>query len=353
VCDAGSIAKPDGYVLSTRALARRSAACLAVLCGSLLLGSRPASGATPYVDGVSDQSLPYWDHSFTRAPFASYFDSTWVAPPAGRIRLARYVVQYDVLALESEHPHREAFRAWLQDVRDMGLTPEIAPTVFTGVRPSSVEYRTQLERVLAFADGIDHVAYVEPWNEPNNQGGFRQTGEAIGPAHYADAAHSVCESFGCAVIAGNFEDTPGVAEYAARYAEGLTWRPALWGVHPYGAVKSHDAANLEGLKRALEQEGLPAAELWFTEVAADYCIHGEVRGETQQAGDVSYLLDVLIPAFRPAHVFYYGFMNRDDEPVPCSKEPDTELYDPDGAPRRAAAVLAEAPQLTALSLDPL
>lgn len=299
------------------------------------------------MDGISDQNLPYWDHSFTDSEFAARFRRTWVAGPAGHIRLARYFLDYHVLTLAS----RGSFEAWLRDVREAGLTPDIALTSFAHppVHPSPAQYRAALEAILAVADTIDHVDYVEAWNEPNNQGGFPRASEAITPARYADEAGSVCAAEDCQVIAGDFEDTPQAARYEHAYAKGLTWKPALWGVHPYYALEEHDDANLLRLLEQLDREGFAGAEPWFTEAGAYYCLHGRRRGGAAQAADASYLLNELIPAVEPAHVFYFEFMYKDDEPVPCSQSDDTELYGPDGVARPAAAVLADPPGAGALA----
>jgi hypothetical protein len=252
-----------------------------------------------------------------------------------------------VLDVQADLPQLEAFERWLRGVSELGLTPEIAPTSYskTPEKPGPREYRNELERLMQFADAITHVAYVEPWNEPNAQGGFTLTTEAIRPAQYADAAHSVCEDDGCTVIAGNFEDDATVAGYLREYKRGLSWTPLYWGVHPYHAVMStstgaHNAGNLEQFERELATEHYSNAELWYTEVGAYYCIAGEVR--TRQANDAAQLVNTLIPAKRPAHVFYYGFMYKNHETAPCNNEPghnDTELYTATGEARPAASMV--------------
>ena len=47
--------------------------CVAVLAVGLLAGSATARAATRYVDGISDQSLPVWDGSFSDSSFARFF----------------------------------------------------------------------------------------------------------------------------------------------------------------------------------------------------------------------------------------------------------------------------------------
>lgn len=329
-------------------LTRLSCAALAVIAiAAPSLGAPGARAASAYVDGVSDQNLPFWDHSFSSSPFAASFRSSWVGGDAGHIRLARYFLDYHVLSMSS----RASFEAWLSDVREAGLTPDIALTTFShpAVHPSPARYQEALAEILALADSIDHVAYVEAWNEPNNQGGFPRPAEAITPARYANEADTVCAADDCQVIAGDLEDNPQAARYQHAYVQGLTWKPALWGVHPYHAIRDHSDVKLLALERQLAAEGLPNAEPWFTEAGAYFCLQGKRVGAAAQAADAAYLADDLIPAVNPAHVFYYEFMYKNDEPLRCAESDDTELYGPGGAPRPAAAAIANVPGAGALA----
>lgn len=322
-----------------------------VLALCLLHGAPAARAGTPYVDGISDQSLPTWDEPSSASSFASVFDATW----AGQITLARYVLQWNAMAQASDGPsadgdYREQFEAWLGDVRSLGLAPVLALTSYTGVHPGAAgEYRAQLEAILDRAAGVgEPIAYVEAWNEPNGQGeeGAAKAGEI------ADWANSVCELLGCRVIAGDLEDAPSVTTYERAYIAALDFAPAIWGVHPYRAVKAHDGATVLRFERALPDHGA-GAQLWFTEVGAYYCAHGQVLGEARQAGDASYLANTLIPEIAPAHVFYYGFMAARGSEVPCTTGggDDTELYRADGQPRAAASVLLSAAADRPLLLD--
>jgi|SRR5271155_3249192 len=77
--------------------ARRLAGAVALVCALLLVVLHsPASAATEYVDGISDQSLPNWDSGFASSYFAGFFGNTWIS--GGHIRLARYVVQWNVIS---------------------------------------------------------------------------------------------------------------------------------------------------------------------------------------------------------------------------------------------------------------
>jgi hypothetical protein len=313
--------------------------CIAVLTLSALTGVSTARAGTAYVDGISDQSLPAWDGSFTSSSFASFFRATW----AGQISLARYVLQWNAMTEASlgPNPHgdyRERFEAWLGDVRSLGLTPVVALTSYDHEYPSSrPEYQHELEALLDEASDSGYpVSYVEAWNEPNNQGN-----ETAGKAgEISDWANAVCEHDGCQVIAGDLEDNAMLPTYEQQYLAALTFVPEIWGIHPYQSVKAHSDASILRFVQALPNQGA-GAQIWFTEVAAYYCAHRQVRGEAQQASDASYLVNELIPAIAPAHVFYYGFMAGNGAEVPCASGSgyDTELYRASHQARSAAGVI--------------
>jgi hypothetical protein len=315
--------------------------CIALLALSIV-GASAARAGTAYVDGIADQSLPAWDGSFTSSSFASFFRANWV----GQIALARYALQWDAMTEVSHGPephgdYRERFEAWLGDVRSLGLEPVVALTSYNHEYPSSsTEYQPQLKTLLDGAsDSGDPIGYIEAWNEPNNQGD-----EAAGQAgEIADWANAICEHDGCQVIAGDFEDNATLATYEQEYLATLTFVPEIWGIHPYQSVKAHSDASILRFAQSLPNQGA-GAQIWFTEVGAYYCAHGQVRGEAQQASDASYLVNSLIPAIAPTHVFYYGFMAGNGAEVPCSAGSgyDTELYRASHAARSAAGVIFSA-----------
>jgi hypothetical protein len=322
--------RPPLYLLAV-ALALALSPCLAA-----------ASAPTQYVDGISDQSLPTWDSSFASSSFASFFRSVWV----GQITLARYVLQWNAMSEASttaspNGDYRERFEAWLQDVRSLGLTPVVALTSYTNVYPSSEgEYQQALEALLDDAAGEhDPLGYVEAWNEPNDQGAQA----AAKAGEIANWANASCERRNCQVIAGDFQDSPSALDYELQYIRALTFTPSIWGLHPYRAVNTHRDTALLQMVHALPAHGA-GAQLWFTEVGAYYCAHGRVLGEAAQASDASYLLDVLIPALAPAHIFYYGFMAGESAEVPCvgASGYDSELYRASHQPRGAAGVILAA-----------
>jgi hypothetical protein len=331
----------------TQALRARTslARCVALLVVCLVLVPAAARASTSYVDGISDQSLPVWNGSFPDSSFASFFRASWV----GQITLARYVVQWNAMAeagagANANGDYRERFEAWLKDVRALGLTPVLALTSYTSVYPTSArEYQVGLEGLLAAADraGVS-VSFLEAWNEPNNQGNE----PAAKAGEIADWAESVCGQRDCQVIAGDFEDAPSLPSYEHTYLAALSFSPRIWGIHPYQSVKAHSDAAVLRFEQALPDGGA-GAQIWITEIGAYYCTHGQVLGEAPQAANASYLVNHLIPAIAPTHVFYYGFMAGADTEVPCpaGRASDSELYRASGEPRAAAGVVFAGPDL--------
>ena len=203
-----------------------------MLTGTPARAQTPVTTApTPYVDGVSDQSLPAWDGGFSGSYFARLFSSVWVH--GGHIRLARYVVQWDVMrepsgGANAQGDYRERLEAWLEDVASLGLIPDLALTSYDGIYPQSAgEYVASLKPLLERARALGRpLSYVEAWNEPNNQGAL----PAVRAAQLTNAAQALCEGAdGCRVVAGDLEDSPEVAGYEREYESGLDFSPAIWG----------------------------------------------------------------------------------------------------------------------------
>jgi hypothetical protein len=310
---------------------------------SLVGGGLQPAGA-PYVDGISDQSLPYWDGSFAAGRFAGFFHDTWVTGLSAHISLARYVVQWNVISGEDAHPDYLAqLEAWYSDVLAIGLTPDLSLASYDGALPGSgAEYRAALQALL---DRFPATAYVEAWDEPNRARGL----PAATAARYTLAAQGLCRAHGCAVIAGNLLDTASIVAYERSYERALApERLTDWGIHPYLAVKTHDAATVRDFRSNLPDAGA-GERIWFTEVGAYRCEGGarpELRGERAQARDAAWLVNRLLPELQPAHVFYYEFLFRDRRPPPCDRsDSDTALYAPAtghdslDAPRAAASYI--------------
>lgn len=320
--------------------------CLLVLGMGLAILPAAARADVPAVDGISDQSLPTWDAGFVGSSFAQAFDSDWVA--GARLRYARYVVQWNAMS-NGYSAERSLFESWLDDVARIGLTPVLALTSYDDHYPRSVpEYLAGLAGLLSWAQQAGHpIAYIEPWNEPNNQG--HRTPAAA--ARLANAAHMACEAgYGCTVVAGDFEDAPGLARYERAYERDLGFEPTIWGVHPYRSVEDMNEGPYLNFARNLPRQGA-GAQIWFTEIAARRCTDYDgtlnEHGEAGQVRRAQWLVNTLMRNRAPAHVFYYGFLLGGYRQPSCAQErEDGALYAPSGEPpkvedrpRAAASVI--------------
>jgi hypothetical protein len=286
------------------------------------------------VDGISDQSLPAWDGDFHESYFAGMFDDTWVHGPGAHISFARYVVQWNV-ASGGYSRYLEEFEAWLGDVASIGLKPEIALTSYDGLLPGSPgEYQTGLMRILDRASVLGvPIRWLEAWNEPNGQGNV----SARSAAGFTNAASATCGGgSGCTVIAGDFEDSPGVAAYEREYIANLHPVPSDWGVHPYYSVEEESEAPFENVREHLPNGG-EGDRIWLTEVAARRCSDFAGRlvenGDAGQASRASWLVRGLMRDVKPEHVFYYEVLLREHREPSCRAEgSDSALFLPSGDP---------------------
>jgi hypothetical protein len=318
------------------------AAVLATVLVLGLIALTPSTGAlTPtkgaarsYVDGISDQSLPEWDGDFDESWFAGLFDDTWAHGARAHVDFARYVVQWNVMSGDYPRYLRE-WEAWIEDVASIGLKPEIALTSYDGVLPGTQsEYRAELVEILGRARALgEPIGWVEAWNEPNGQGNE----PARDAAAFTNAASSVCEEeYECTVIAGDFEDSPGVAAYEQEYIANLDPVPANWGVHPYYSVGEESEAPFETVREHLPNAGA-GARIWFTEVAARKCtdFDGDLveNGEAGQARQADWLVNTLMRNAKPVHVFYYELLLKERKRPECQREgSDSALYEPSADP---------------------
>jgi len=124
---------------------------------------------------------------------------------------------------------------------------------------------------------------------------------------------------------------------------------ADWGIHPYRAIKTRTAATVLAFRAALPRAGA-GERIWFTEVGAYRCEGGarpELLGERAQALQASWLVNRLMPAIQPVHVFYYELLFKDHRPPPCDRsDSDTALYAPTGGPASP-----DAPRLAAVYIS--
>ena len=284
------------------------------------------------MDGISDQGLMDWagnaaDASGSSTGFPTFLADSLVGAPPSRIKLARYVVQWDVMQGAGYPEELANLRTWYGHATQLGLTPELALDNYNcegcSAPRSSAQYTAALEALLAQFPAIQ---ILEAWNEPNNAH-YTSYLEPVTAAHLMNAAYAFCELHGCTAVAGDLLDSePNMVDYEREYERYLTPAdPGNWGIHPYHAVKYTTDSTVEAFKNALPN---PASDrIWFTEVGAYYCEAGHPYGQRSQAEQASFLVDDLIPEFQPEHVFYYELAWRYDEPPACdSQQDDTALY---------------------------
>ena len=338
-------------------------------------GAEHASAAR--VDGISDQNLAHWDGaafdvaSFSSRPFPNFFRDVWVGG-AGHIRLARFVVPWDVMAEpHGETLHFDLFAAWLADVRWLGLTPDVAIEqaesvtsahgVGLGRMPASVDrYRAYVDALLRYAASAgEPIRYLEAWNEPNNTG-IGPVGDghpsAARAAEFMNVASALCAERGCTPIAGDFLDSqyerPGHEEvkerssgavatgmgvsYEREYLANLTPPyPLNWGFHPYAAVKYRTMQTIADFERALPGRDVA---VWLTEVGAYLCQGARASTPSEQADGVRYLDGLISPALKVIHAFYYELKadTRQQETTCPGGGADTSVYGSADAARPAA-----------------
>lgn len=328
------------------------------LCLAVSVARVATASASPLVvDGITEENLTSWPE-----PFSATFGETWFN--GSHITNARKIL-YLQWGQSEEHVVLEAesnLEPWLRAVSSRGLTPDIAPTIWFNPdepHPTQEAYYNVLVRLLQWANGIDHIAYVEPWNEPNVQGGLGgNRKEPQGPelaAGYANQAYTACEANGCTVIAGDFDDVTGeMKTYEEIYTGHLTHRFADWGIHPYFAVNAEfpglGGREWRNFKPGLRKEEM-ADTIWITEVSAYKSACNakhelETVTEWQQAEAATRLVDTIGPELGATHAFYYEPVWPESFSSPCGLgQADNALYveagDPNTrfSPRLAAAII--------------
>jgi Glycosyl hydrolase catalytic core len=280
------------------------------------------------VDGVSDQGL-----------------ATWAGNLPPQIKLARYVVQWDVMQGAGYPEELANLQQWYDYTVALQLTPELALGNYNCSDCSAPRVRAEYTAALeALFRSFPDIQVLEAWNEPNNTH-YSSYLPPAAAAHLMNAAYAFCELHSCTAIAGDLLDSePNMVEYERSYERDLTPAdPGNWAIHPYHAVKYMTDSTMTSFRDALPNSATD--RIWFTEVGAYYCEAGNTYGEGLQASQAGFLVDKLIPEFRPAHVFYYEIAAGDDAPPACnSEQDDTALYtasNPGGAvyARTAAHVI--------------
>src|SRR5580692_3912342 len=325
-----SLGRDAAGLRQTGAAQRIVGACLTVVCVSCV--ATASAGATAYVDGISDQNFMNWAGNFSEAsgyntPFPGFFADSWVGSPPSHIKLARYVVQWNVMKGVGYSGELADLQSWYSHTTELQLTPEVALDNYNcsgcTVPKTTEEYTKALEALHSAFPG---VSVVEAWNEPNNAN-YTSYLTPVAAAHFMNSAYSFCTGHGCTAVAGDFLDSESnMVKYEEEYESNLNPRdPDNWAIHPYHAVKYESDSTVTSFLDALPS---PTTDhIWFTEIGAYYCESGTTYGASSQEKNAKYLVNQLIPEFGPLHVFYYEAAGHYDEKPPCSSgADDTALY---------------------------
>jgi hypothetical protein len=284
------------------------------------------------VDGISDQGLMGWAGAFSEGDgsdpaFAGYFDGAWAHGPSTHIKLARYVVQWDVMSGAGYPEELANLESWYTHATALGLTPDVALDNYNCEGCASPQTPAQYTEALqTLFRAFPEIAIVEAWNEPNDSHYSSYVPPALA-AGFMNVAYAFCREHDCTAVAGDLLDSEAnMLEYERQYESYLDPRdPGDWGIHPYHAVKYMSAETVASFREALPD---PATDsIWFTEVGAYFCEASAAYGEGSQVQQARFLVDELLPEFQPEHVFYYELAWRYDEPPPCGEgQADTALY---------------------------
>ncbi len=283
------------------------------------------------MDGISDQHLASWANSFSAgaqlsAPFPGSFAGPWAGGPLARIRLARYVVQWDVMNGVGYPQELANLQSWYDAALALGLTPELALANYNCAACVAPRGAGDFARALqALYSRFPAIGVYEAWNEPNLPTSFHLAATAA--AQLMNVTYSFCQLRGCVAVAGDFSDAvPGMTVYEREYQSALDPPdPRNWGIHLYRAVKSESPRTLDEFRALLPDPRTD--QVWFTELGAYYCEFGDRRGAGSQLRNATYLLDSLIASAQPLHAFYYQAVWPFDEQPPCSSDTeDTALY---------------------------
>jgi hypothetical protein len=320
--------------------------------------ARPATAtatatATYYVNGISDQNLPYWDGTNVLSQsyfYAKIFQPFWLGARPHKITVSRYVVPWDIILHQApsdqSFPQWAQFVQWYNDVKIMGLVPQISFTYTANclyavsncsqspVPQNLAIYEQETQALLAQFP----ASFVEPWNEPNISQVLSTSPAFV--AQLSDSIYNYCESPGgpvrCYEIAGNLADSgPNFTSYFDTLAADQI-DPLFWGIHPYHAVNSYTADKNNGKDSFADFDyfliHLPhrgSDYLAVTEVGARICNNGvpESQADTDQA---AMFIGYLLTGFAPFEVNYFDFLDKGrNPPQPCvtgNGNYDTFLY---------------------------
>ena len=250
----------------------------------------------------------------------------------GQIALARYVVQWNAMAEASTARTRTATTA---NVRSLAARRSKS-RLGSGARAHQLQRRSiQLRRaniereprtVLADwpirAERADRLRRAVERAEQPGPGARRK------PAEIADWAEPDLCTAQLPADRGRLRRRLVATSYAQAYISALSFSPAIWGIHPYHAVKAHNDASVLELEQALPSRRRGRSHLVHRDRGLLLRCAATCAAKRSRQATRPYLVNDLIPAIVPTHVFYYGFMAGDDtrSTVRRGGVSDSELY---------------------------
>lgn len=229
---------------------------------------------------------------------------------------------------------RGSWNLWLERAQSHGFKILIAPSIdparnCEGGRcegPPVAEYRAALTELLAAYPGIESV---EAWNEPNH--GLQPTSrDAALAAKYFDAAAGACRNR-CTAVAGNLLDGPSMAAYLRDYANALTTKPAVWGIHNYFDATYFQRSGLD------QMLAITDGPVWLTEVGGLVTFRSSTGvlpyDEARAADSLRWLFTLAAREPRIERSYLYGMWEQKHNPF------DSALIREDNSERPSLAVV--------------
>jgi hypothetical protein len=244
-----------------------------LLVTALTAVALPASASAATV-GVSDQQ-------------ASTFTNPLFAPL--KLKVARYIVPYDVTSTKTEKAN---FEAWLQGARSAHQTILIA---FEHSRDAkkynkAPSVSTYTKALTSFKKKYGKSFDITPWNEVNVcQAAGRQEGQpskicksktgAKLSAQYYSAARKVFS--GRKVTAIDLLDgtnVGGAVSYLRKFKQYVKGTPTYWGIHNYSDTNRGSYSRTSRLIKTINNKN---AQVWLTETGGQLRLRGVYAGGTE------------------------------------------------------------------------
>lgn len=257
-------------------------------------------------------------------------------PSFAALNLKQIRLTVPIDATDGDWPLIDADRQMLS-ARELGLDPLV---VFNHSRlPGGAQRLPSTGRFLdyfrAFRARYPWVHQFAPWNEANYiKHPMSRHPEKV--ASYYRAMRRECPS--CTILVGSLLDGGNMLSYAKKLKKRIGKGPHIWALHNYGDVYLRRDKHTRALLR------IARSPLWLVEVGGMAIYRGDGKymskrkfGEKRQARVVDYISGKLLKRNRQIkRVYIYQWR------AGATADWDSGLLRPDGTPRPAFTVLAQA-----------